>query len=208
MLLAITVINGLKFCPRMHFQNSRRVVFLIGKQEKNSLFYPRERRLRGCGRFVLRVYGQRTEHRCFVKTIGYQILNQITVTGPRPRVKKDSLLVQSARIVTEDTTYINYGQNGESLHCVECEFSEKKKARLILLFKSGPRSDFGTLIRQYFALLFSNLPDITAKDRFEIQAFTLLYFDPKNIKLGLEIRAAMQRKDIVRALKKRSFPNE
>ena len=28
----------------------------------------------------------------------------------------------------EDTTYINYGQNGESLHCVECGFSEKKES--------------------------------------------------------------------------------
>ena len=80
--------------------------------------------------------------------------------------------------------------------------------RLALLSKSGPQSDCGTLIRHYFALLFSNLPDITAKDRFEIQAFTLLYFLPKNVKLGAEIGAAMQRKDVVTLLKKRSFPNE
>ena len=28
----------------------------------------------------------------------------------------------------EDTIYINYGENGESLHCVECKFSEKKES--------------------------------------------------------------------------------
>ena len=28
----------------------------------------------------------------------------------------------------EDTTYINYLENGESLHCVECEFSERKES--------------------------------------------------------------------------------
>ena len=27
----------------------------------------------------------------------------------------------------EDTTFINYGENGESLHCVKCDFSEKKE---------------------------------------------------------------------------------
>ena len=79
---------------------------------------------------------------------------------------------------------------------------------LALLSKSGPQSDCGTLIRHYFALLFSNLPAIIAKDRFEIQAFTLLYFDPKNIKLGLKTKAAIQRKNIVMLLKKRSLPNE
>ena len=77
-----------------------------------------------------------------------------------------------------------------------------------MLLKSGPRSDFGTLIRQYFALLFSNLPDITAKDRFEIQAFTLLYFDPKNMKLGEEIGGRDAKKRHRCALKKRSFANE
>ena len=27
----------------------------------------------------------------------------------------------------EDTLFINYSENGESLHCVKCEFSEKKE---------------------------------------------------------------------------------
>ena len=86
------------------------------------------------------------------------------------------------------------------------DFRKKKKTtRVIFLFKSGLRSDFGTLIRQYFALLFSNLPDITAKDRFEIQAFTLLYFDPKNIKLGAEIRGCDAKKRHRCALKKTEF---
>ena len=105
-------------------------------------------------------------------------------------MKKDSLLVQSARIVTQKTLPISTMEKMGSL-CIawNVNFQKKKKAtRLALLSKSGPQSDCGTLIRQYFALLFSNLPDITAKDRFEIQAFTLLYFDPKNIKLGAEIR--------------------
>ena len=74
------------------------------------------------------------------------------------------------------------------------------------MLKSGPRSDFGTLIRQYFALLFSNLPDITAKDRFEIQAFTLLYFEPKNVKLGIKIGACDAKKRHRCALKKTEFP--
>tara|TARA_A100001035_G_scaffold254797_1_gene228927 strand:+ start:423 stop:728 length:306 start_codon:yes stop_codon:yes gene_type:complete len=99
------------------------------------------------------------------------------------------------------------GKMGSLCIAWNVDFRKKKKAtRLILLFKSGPRSDFGTLIRQYFALLFSNLPDITAKDRFEIQAFTLLYFDPKNIKLGAEIRGCDAKKRHRCALKKTEFP--
>ena len=75
-----------------------------------------------------------------------------------------------------------------------------------MLSKSGPQSDCGTLIRHYFALLFSNLPAIIAKDRFEIQAFTLLYFDPKNIKLGVEIGGCDAKKRHCRALKETEFP--
>ena len=28
----------------------------------------------------------------------------------------------------EDTTYINYEKNGDSLHCIKCEFSEQKES--------------------------------------------------------------------------------
>ena len=99
------------------------------------------------------------------------------------------------------------GKMGSLCIAWNVDFRKKKKAtRLISLFKSGPRSDFGTLIRQYFALLFSNLPDITAKDRFEIQAFTLLYFDPKNIKLSVEIGGRDAKESHRCALKKTEFP--
>ena len=75
-----------------------------------------------------------------------------------------------------------------------------------MLSKSGPQSDCGTLIRHYFALLFTNLPAIIAKDRFEIQAFTLLYFHPKNIKLGVEIGGCDAKKRHRCALKETEFP--
>ena len=116
--------------------------------------------------------------------------------------------MQSARIVMQKTPPIStMGKMGSLCIAWNVDFRKKKKAtRLILLFKSGPRSDFGTLIRQYFALLFSNLPDITAKDRFEIQAFTLLYFDPKNIKLGVEIGGCDAKKRHRCSLKETEFP--
>ena len=116
--------------------------------------------------------------------------------------------MQSVRIVMRKTLPISTtGKMGSLCIAWNVDFRKKKKAtRLISLFKSGPRSDFGTLIRQYFALLFSNLPDITAKDRFEIQAFTLLYFDPKNIKLGVEIGGCDAKKRHRCALKETEFP--
>ena len=46
----------------------------------------------------------------------------------------------------EDTTFIIYDENGESLHCVRCDFSEKKETE-----------DIKTVVREWVPI---KLPDI------------------------------------------------
>ena len=47
---------------------------------------------------------------------------------------------------TEDTTFIINGENGESLHCVKCDFSEKKETE-----------DVKTVVQEWAPI---KLPDI------------------------------------------------
>ena len=46
----------------------------------------------------------------------------------------------------EDTIFVNYGENGESLHCVKCDFSEKKETE-----------DIKTVVQEWAPII---LPDI------------------------------------------------
>ena len=64
-------------------------------------------------------------------------------------------------------------------HCTvsSAAFRKKEKPKILKLsFESGFQSNFRTLIRQDFVLLFSNLLANNPPDRFEILACTLLYF--------------------------------
>ena len=130
MLLAITVINGLKFFPRMHFQKFQESGIFNRQTGEKFLYSILEKGgSEDAGDLFFEFMDREPSIDALLRQSGIRFKSNNRHWSEASCEKRFIAGAKCKNCNAEDTTYINYGQNGESLHCVNVIFGKKRKPR-------------------------------------------------------------------------------